>query len=237
MRAVLLICSLTVLPAVLPAQAPAPHPLERSLGLWAGASLSPSALFGTITDRQLILTGLRLEYVLESAGTVTTTYFVDLHPLAVVTNTPLYGVAEIRPGSRRPMSQTVETGRAPAIGAGLSPLGLQLYTSRLGGARLFAGSSIGGLWFNREMPIAGAHRFNFALQAGGGIELASRTGAVVVGYKFHHLSNAGTAAQNPGLDAHVFYVGLMRRRRVEQVVASEDVRRDDNGGNADRERR
>ena len=169
---------------------------------------------------------------------MTTTYFVDLHPLAVVTNTPLYGVEEIRMDGRS-MIQTVETGRALAVGAGLSPLGLQLYTSRLGGARFFAGSSVGGLWFNREMPIAGAHRFNFALQAGGGIELANRTGgAVVVGYKFHHLSNAGTAAQNPGLDAHVLYVGLVRRRRVEQVVVSESLQRDGNGGSSvDRDRR
>jgi hypothetical protein len=95
----------------------------------------------------------------------------------------------------------------------VSPIGLQFYSARSGGARLFAGGSAGAIWFNRDMPVAGARRFNFALQLGTGVELAARNGgALVLGYKFHHLSNAGTARANPGIDGHVVYVGLMRRR-------------------------
>lgn len=227
MRAVLWICTLLALPAIARSQGPAsdapdsaaggapgksPAWSRRSLGVWAGASLSPSAMFGTITDRRLLLTGARLEYVLDRGRLVTTAYTFDLHPIAIVTNTPQYAV-RVFPTREGPITLLVETDRSAAVGAGMSPLGLQLYTQALGATRLFAGGSAGGIWFNRDMPVAFARRFNFALQVGGGVELAARNGgAVVAGYKFHHLSNGGLARANPGLDGHVFYVGLMRRR-------------------------
>jgi Lipid A 3-O-deacylase (PagL) len=220
MRAALWIFTITALPAVAGAQTRTTDALERgdrSFGVWAGASLSPAALFGTITDRRLFLTGLRLEYVLGSANAVTTAYTVDVHPVAVMTNTPRYGVQQVRARNGSLVTRTVETGRAADAGAGVSPLGLQFYSAPIGAARLFAGASAGGIWFNRDMPVAGARRFNFALQLGAGAELLSRgSGVLLVGYKFHHLSNAGTAPLNPGVDGHVFYVGLMRRRAARQ---------------------
>jgi hypothetical protein len=217
MRAALLISALSALPVLVGAQTQAAnthHAGEHVFGVWAGASLSPAAVFGTITDRRLVLTGLRYEYVLASSGGSSTAYTLDLHPLAVVTNTPEYALQRVRLRNGTVGSQLVETGRSPVKGVGISPFGLQVYTARVGFARFFAGGSAGGMWFARQMPVANARRFNFALQAGAGAELLSRGGGVLlVGYKFHHLSNAGTAPANPGLDGHVVYMGLMRRRR------------------------
>jgi len=246
MRAALWTYALVALPAVVPAQAPAANEPgasepaaatppgketyhtyragDRVFGLWLGASLSPSAVFGRITDRRLLLTGVRMERVLESRGSVTTTYTLDVHPIAVVTNTPRYSMLRIRDRSGILVDRLVETSRAPVIGAGVSPLGLQFYSARRGGTRIFAGGSAGGIWFNRDMPVAYARRFNFALQLGTGIERAARSGGgLVLGYKFHHLSNAGTARANPGIDGHVIYVGLTRRRgaRSGEVAAGE----------------
>jgi hypothetical protein len=69
------------------------------------------------------------------------------------------------------------------------------------------------LWFTRDTPVPDARRFNFTAEGGAGVEIPSRDGrALVVGYKFQHLSNAGTALQNPGFDTHLVYVGVMRRR-------------------------
>jgi hypothetical protein len=216
MRAALWICTLSALPAVVGAQAAVTDVLERGqhgFGVWAGASLSASALFGKITDRRLFLSGLRYERVLESTGAVTTTYTLDVHPLAVVTNTPRYVIQWLRAPNGALFPELIETSRASVVGAGISPLGVQFYSRSQGATRFFAGSSIGGVWFNREMPVFGARRFNFALQLGGGAEIASRSGGVlVVGYQFHHLSNAGTADANPGMDGHVVYLGVMRRR-------------------------
>jgi hypothetical protein len=221
MRAALWICTLTALPAVVRAQTPldTSHVGDRVFGVWAGASLSSVAVFGTITDRRLVLTGLRYERVIDHTGSVTTMYTFDLHPIAVVTNTPRYGVQEVRPRRDVRFTQTVETGRSPVVGAGVSPLGLQFYGAPHGNARLFAGGSAGGIWFNRDMPMAGARRFNFALQLGTGVEFTARTGgSLVLGYKFHHLSNAGTAQINPGMDGHVLYFGLMRRRAAQATT-------------------
>ncbi len=216
MRAALWISTLSGLPALVGAQAPVTDALERGqhgFGMWAGASLSPSALFGKITDRRLFLTGLRFERVLETTGSFTTTYTFDLHPLAVVTNTPRYAVEWLHAPNGSLVAQLIETSRSSVVGAGISPIGLQFYSRSLGATRLFAGSSVGGVWFNRDMPVFGARRFNFALQLGAGAELASRSGGVLVmGYKFHHLSNGGTADANPGMDGHVIYLGVMRRR-------------------------
>jgi hypothetical protein len=225
-------CTLMALPAALRAQAPSANetyhayrPGDRAFGGWVGASLLPSAVFGRITDRRLVLTGLRLERVLESDGAVTTTYTLDLHPIAVVTNTPRYGLRWVREENGALVRQLVETSRAPVVGIGASPLGLQFYSTPRGGTRLFAGGSAGGIWFNREMPVAYARRFNFALELGTGVEITARNGSgLVLGYKFHHLSNAGTALANPGVDAHLVYVGVMRRRagRGAPVAAAEE---------------
>jgi Lipid A 3-O-deacylase (PagL) len=217
MRAALWISTLTALPAVVGAQTQSTNTHragEHVFGVWAGASLSPAAVFGTITDRRLVLTGLRYEYVLASNSGTTMAYTLDLHPLAVVTNTPKYTWQRVRLRNGTMGTQLVETGRSSVTGMGISPIGLQFYTLPVGLARFFAGGSAGGMWFARQMPVAYARRFNFALQVGAGAELLSRGGGVLlVGYKFHHLSNANTAPANPGLDGHVVYLGLMRRRR------------------------
>ena len=64
-------------------------------------------------------------------------------------------------------------------------------------------------------PVPQARRFNVTAEFGGGFEVVRASGgAVVVGYKRHHLSNAGSALANPGLESDVCYVGLRRRRRT-----------------------
>lgn len=216
MRAALWMCTFSALPAVAIAQSSVPDSMragDRVFGVWAGASVSSVAVFGRITDRRLLLTGLRYERILESSGSAMTAYTFDVHPIAVVTNTPRYAFRTIRAPNGASLVQMVETERSSVVGAGFSPLGLQFYSTRHGNTRLFGGGSAGGIWFNRDIPMEGARRFNFALQLGTGVELTARNGgALVLGYKFHHLSNAGTARINPGMDGHVFYLGLMRRR-------------------------
>src|SRR3712207_2230932 len=115
MRAALWMCTLTALPVVATAQSSVSDSMragDRVLGVWAGASVSSVAVFGTVTDRRLLLTGLRYERILESSGSVTTAYTFDLHPFAVVTNTPRYGWQRIRDRNGAVFIQMVETGRS-----------------------------------------------------------------------------------------------------------------------------
>jgi lipid A 3-O-deacylase PagL len=105
------------------------------------------------------------------------------------------------------------TGRSAVVGAGILPTGFQLYTRSVRPVRFFLGAAGGLLWFTRDTPVPDARRMNFAADAGVGAELLSHDGRVlVVGYKFQHLSNGGTARLNPGFDTHLMYVGVMRRR-------------------------
>lgn len=93
---------------------------------------------------------------------------------------------------------------AYAIGA--APLGIKItaHTSRF--APYVAGA-IGGLWASRPIPVPRAAARNIMAEGGAGIDI--RTGGLVVraGYRFLHISNMYTAAENPGLDGHIVYVG------------------------------
>lgn len=84
------------------------------------------------------------------------------------------------------------------LATGLAPFGL-----RLDARGVYAQTAVGGLWAADNIPTAQARKFNVTLEAGGGVELHR----LQLGYKWHHLSNAGSRASNPGIDAHLFYAG------------------------------
>jgi opacity protein-like surface antigen len=97
------------------------------------------------------------------------------------------------------------------FGAGANPLGFQV---NFGEKKVqpFANSSIGFLYFNRQVPAPASSQFNFTFNFGGGIELfAASRRSFTVGYKYHHLSNADTGIINPGIDSNVIYVGFSLR--------------------------
>lgn len=196
------------------AQSPVtPHRGDRSIGAWVG--FSPISRVGDFVTRrrELLLIGARAEWVIETVGPFALAVTSDLVPMAVVTHTPTYITREVVDPDGTVFQFKEETGDKPVFGAGAAPFGFKLYLGSSRSARLYAASAIGGLWFTRDMPVPEARRFNVSLEFGGGLELVNRSGrSVLVGYKFHHLSNANSAAFNPSLDSHVLYLGLSRAR-------------------------
>jgi lipid A 3-O-deacylase PagL len=193
----------------------APRSGERWLGAWVGASFSSpvGTRLGLTPDRRLFLVALRAQYLLAAAGPVALAATVDVFPLAVVTNNPKWYLVINPHTPTGPRSDRVESGRSAVIGTGISPIGLQVYTASTRGIRFYLGGSGGGLWFAREVPVPDARRFNYVFEVGAGAEIPIRTRyRVVAGYKFHHLSNARTAPQNPGLDGNVVYLGVLQRQ-------------------------
>jgi hypothetical protein len=74
----------------------------------------------------------------------------------------------------------------------------------------------GPMWASRRVPAA-TSRFNFITQTGFGVVVyPQRTSALVIGYRFAHISNAGYAPRNPGLNVSSLLIGVqvnpMRRR-------------------------
>lgn len=185
---------------------------ETTVGMsWyspAGASL------GSVSDRRVYLTGVRVERMVLHAGTLMLAYAPELVPLAVIERTR----GDIERCRRNPNYVTFrceyDTSAGVAIGTGLSPVGMKLYWNRSGRVRVYGSGNGGALLFQSDVPVHNSRRANLTFEFGGGVEVIRSSGAgISVGYKFHHMSNAATRTINPGLDSNVLFVGLVSRVR------------------------
>jgi hypothetical protein len=187
---------------------------DRFIGASAAASvyLDGGAHFAEIRERNMFATSLRAEWVLENAGPLALSSTMELVPMALV-NRRAGAVRDCWPEPNGRTHCQAASNEA-TYGSGLFPFGLKFYALNGAHARLFATGSTGLMVFSRDMPVAGSRRLNFAIEYGGGAEVSTvKGGVIVVGWKFQHMSNAYTAPENPGLDLNMFYLGLLHRRR------------------------
>jgi hypothetical protein len=132
-------------------------------------------------------------------------YIVRAVPVAVVRNNPT-AEAEMGPFGWR---MSLATPRGATLGFGLKPLGFggwlqhRLWT--------FHGElSTGFLRFGSPVLASNAAQFNFVAELGVGVIYNTPgPGRVQLAYRRHHLSNAGFAQVNPGLNSNVLLVGWM----------------------------
>jgi lipid A 3-O-deacylase len=76
----------------------------------------------------------------------------------------------------------------------------------------FVEGGTGPMYATKAVP-ASTSRFNFATQLGAGVVLAPRARvAVVVGYRFVHISNGGYSPRNPGVNVSAVILGVRFRR-------------------------
>ena len=99
--------------------------------------------------------------------------------------------------------------RAYSYGIGGSPIGAQVNFVHYRHVEPFLTSGGGFLYFNHRM-FGTTQQFNFTAQLAAGVQLftSRRHTAIDLGYKYHHISNANLGNQNPGLDSHMFFVGV-----------------------------
>jgi Lipid A 3-O-deacylase (PagL) len=164
----------------------------NEFGLWAGGSPDSSRIFGNVEDRKLVLFALRYGRVLAAWDWISLEYTLDIFPAAVV----------FEPDRVRRGSSTI-------YGAGLSPFGLKVNFAQQSWIQPFLAASVGFLYFEDDIPVPDSSRFNFTPEIGLGVQffLAPKR-ALTLGYKLHHMSNAYTSRNNPGMDSHVIYVGF-----------------------------
>lgn len=95
-------------------------------------------------------------------------------------------------------------------GVGLSPLVWRWRFTPARHAAVFAELAFGGL-FTAEAVPEGTERLNFLTHGGLGVRWL-RTGrwALVTAYRFQHVSNGNQLRSNPGVNAHVVWVGVGR---------------------------
>lgn len=82
-----------------------------------------------------------------------------------------------------------------------SPIGLKQSFRQGNAVQPFLVWTAGYLYSSRQIPVPLAGSFNFEFDLGAGVEIfRTATRSVALEYRYHHFSNAGTAAQNPGVD-------------------------------------
>jgi len=98
-------------------------------------------------------------------------------------------------------------GRQWTIGEAFSPIGFQWNFRPRHKLQPFLVGHGGEMYSTRPIPVAEAGSFNFTFDIGGGLELyRTKSSSVRAEYRFHHISNSYTAAENPGIDSGLFQI-------------------------------
>jgi hypothetical protein len=93
------------------------------------------------------------------------------------------------------------------IGEAISPVGFQWnFLPRRKLQPFFIGHG-GYMYSTQPIPLPQAGSFNFTFDLGAGVELyRTNTRSIRAEYRYHHISNHGTAEENPGIDNGLFQV-------------------------------
>lgn len=181
------------------------------VGTFAGAAKgSPgNGILGTIPRRDHVMLGLQAGTTVLRMGGVSLNYIAQLLPFVMIND---------RDASRFDAAlDSAKLARIPAhaYAVGIAPFGLELSTSPRHRVSGFLQSAGGGLIFSRPFPDVTGRRTNFTLEAGFGLRIRTVRGQwTQLGYKYHHISNAGTAFANPGLDGNLVYAGYQWTARL-----------------------
>ncbi|MEZ5283611.1 MAG: acyloxyacyl hydrolase [Vicinamibacterales bacterium] len=99
------------------------------------------------------------------------------------------------------------------IGAGLSPLVWRWRFTPRRRAAAFAELAFGGIYTRDPVP-EGTERLNFLTHGGVGLRWRSDAAwSLVTAYRFQHVSNGNQLSSNPGVNAHVLWIGVASGRR------------------------
>ena len=167
--------------------------------------------WGSIVNRRLFLLGFGRDWVLKHGNGWELRRTFEI-PLAMVERTSDQTVYcyNTRRGPGGWICEEDQSDKA-AIGVGLIPFGLHWQTAVPGTAQFHFRAAAGAMAFSNPTPVFGSTRANFVLEAGGGLTFPRALGReVMIGYKLHHISNAGLGRNNPGLDSNVLYLSLRR---------------------------
>ena len=174
----------------------------NEFGVWGGISFHSTTLIGKTPDARFGNIGLRYGRVLAASETVAFSWTIDAIPLAVLSNPRFTVVAS---GSGFVVTQS----RKSVYAWGAAPIGLKFNFRRNRRVQPYGHTTGGFLYFNEEVPLPGAARFNFTYDFSGGVQIVnSDRKAFTVGYKYQHISNGYRATFNPGVDVQMIFVGF-----------------------------
>ncbi len=102
-----------------------------------------------------------------------------------------------------------------ATGFGISPLGYKYLLPRK--TADFYGSVTGGIMYmNKTFPTDKGRRLNYTFDFTFGIKKAILENTFIsLGYRFHHISNAQTGRENPGIDSNFLFISIKHFTHVD----------------------
>jgi len=174
----------------------------NEFGIWGGISFNSPTLIGKTPDARFGNIGLRYGRVLKTSKTVAFEWTIDAIPVAILSNNRFTTVPS---GSGFILTKT----RKSVYGWGAAPIGLKFNFRRNRRVQPFAQATGGFLYFNEQVPVAGAARFNFTFDFSGGVQVVTpNRRAFTIGYKYQHISNGYRATFNPGVDVQMIFAGF-----------------------------
>jgi hypothetical protein len=194
-------------PATTVPQAQDQTQFTQELGFWGGYAPTSTIAIGVTNDRKLFTFNGKYSIVVLNSKYTSLRWVSEVVPIAV-----LHQPTEQYFNSQLNAVFTQQANTRYAFG--VTPLGLQFNVRRHHRVQPFADIHAGMLYFNDNVPVPTARRFNFTFNFGAGVEIfTSERGALTVGFKYHHLSNNETAPANPGVDSPMPYVGYSWYKR------------------------
>jgi len=166
-----------------------------SIDLWTGYSPLSSAFFAKMRNSRLMLTGIGFNYTNIDLGDRALQISSEITLFGTI-NFPIDGLSGPR---------------SKSSGLGVVPIRISFpFTRDSSESFPYAEAGLGLFLFEDRFPNKDGTLLNVTFDFGLGYNLKITTSkSLAIGYRFHHLSNAGAGAVNPGLDSNII---LMRLR-------------------------
>lgn len=190
--------------------------LHGSKGEWQIAPYTGVAVNPTVGDAgfspsgtRLFTTGIQFATPMMNVGKLLVDYSGTAAPLIILTGMPRNSPLCL--DSKPPTCVSLRKGTV--TGASVSPFGLSFSRANPGKFDFSISGSIGGGLFSRSLPVPEAQKVKVILEWGPKISYqATPTRAVEAGVKRYRLWSSYADANNPRIDANIFYLGLGWRK-------------------------
>jgi hypothetical protein len=178
---------------------------NQEIGVWGAFSPDSIEGIGKSQHRKFFeLNGQYAATILTGRG-VAVKWVSELVPLALLNEPTEYYFN----------TKHVQTGHragATTYAGGVTPLGMQVNFWNGHRVQPFFDAHGGMLYFTRQEPVPNSSQFNFTFNFGAGVQVfTGKRSSLLLGYKYHHISNNETAPQNPGVDSPEAYAGYLWR--------------------------
>jgi hypothetical protein len=179
----------------------------QEIGVWGGYSPDSMEGIGKSLHRKFFELNGQYAITMWTGREVAVKWVSEIVPLALLNepNEYYFNTKHVQTGFRA---------GATTYAGGVTPLGMQVNFRNGHRVQPFFDAHGGMLYFMRQEPVPQSSQFNFTFNFGTGVQwFTGRRSSVLIGYKYHHISNNETAAMNPGIDSSEGYVGYLWRWR------------------------